>query len=145
MPPGSGSMSPAIMGIRTCGVYCRFTIRQADMYFLDLPAFFSLLKFHLGQFWQTYTVPKISPHKNRACHGWSRCTGKCLVSVPDVFKSRANAVAVASAPAVTCSVFMRRYILFVGTVLEMMFRLFYSTSLCCDNKCLQWKLKNATH
>ena len=23
-----------------------------------------------------------SPHKNRACHGWSRCNGICLVSGP---------------------------------------------------------------
>ena len=31
-------------------------------------------------------------HKNRACHGWSRCNEVCLISVPDIWRKKAGQI-----------------------------------------------------
>ena len=71
-----------------------------------------------------YQKKSESPHKNRAYHSWSRCTGACLVSGPDIQyinkpKSDKNKQSVASAPATDwLTDFLSSFSLFLGQVLD---------------------------
>ena len=54
-----------------------------------------------------------SPQKNQACHSWSRCNGIYFIFW-QIYVNKSRTDTVASAPAVTSLVFMRRFRLFLG-------------------------------